>query len=83
MSSAVEIRPNPDGSIDEIAAEKCSVHIEQMSDDGWYMGIEASDGSFWQFWLGSKNRRSHVEFRHTETTSAAEMAKIKSSLPAS
>lgn len=66
----VEIRPNSDGSIDEIVARGCDLHIEQMSNDGWYIGIVASDGSAWQFWIGSKNRRSHVEVRHTETTPA-------------
>lgn len=69
--SPIEIRRNDDGSIDEICAGNLrSLHIEQMSNDGWYMGIEADDGSYWQFWFGAKNRRSHVEFRHTETTPA-------------
>ena len=62
----VEIRRNPDQSIDEICIDGGNVHIEQMSDDGWYMGVEAKDGSYWQFWFGSKNRKSHVEFRHVE-----------------
>lgn len=66
---AVEIRKVGD-AIDEICAERCTLHVEQMSADGWYMGIEASDGSYWQFWFGSKNRRSHVEFRHTEMSPA-------------
>ena len=70
MKQPVEIRPNDDGSIDEIVARGCNLHIEQMSNDGWYMEIETSDGSYWQFWFGSKNRKSHVEFRHTETTQA-------------
>jgi hypothetical protein len=67
MTDAVEIRRNSDGSIDEIVANGANLHIEQMSDDGWYMGLEMPDGSCWQFWFGAKNRRSHVEFRHTET----------------
>jgi hypothetical protein len=71
MKPAVEIRcPAGPGIIDEIVAHDCNVHVEQMSADGWYMGIEASDGSTWQFWFGSKNRRSAVEFRHTETSPA-------------
>ena len=32
--------------------------------------LAAKDGSYWQFWFGSKNRRSAVEFRHTETSPA-------------
>jgi len=67
----VEIRRNPDGSIDEIVAHGANLHVEQMSDDGWFMGLDMPDGSYWQFWFGSKNRKSHVEFRHTETTPGA------------
>lgn len=64
MPNPIEIRRNPDGSIDEIIADG-KIHIEQMSNDGWYMGIDLPDGSYWQFWVGSKNRRSPVEFLHT------------------
>ncbi len=68
---AVEIRcPDGPGIIDEIVAHGCDLHIEQMDAAGWYMGIEASDGSYWQFWFGSKNRRQPVEFRHTEMSPA-------------
>lgn len=65
---AVEIRRNPDGSIDEIVAHGADLHIEQMSDDGWYMGLQMPDGTDWQFWFGSKNGKSHVVFRHLETS---------------
>ncbi len=65
--AAVEIRRNDDGSIDEIVAKAANLHIEQMSNDGWFMGLDMPDGSYWRFWFGSKNRKSHVEFRHTET----------------
>src|SRR5687768_15604762 len=66
-AEAVEVRRQGDG-IDEIVARNCSLHIERMSDHGWFVGVEGSDGSYWQFWLGAKNGRSHVEARHTETT---------------
>lgn len=69
---AVEIRPDDSGAIDEIVAHGCNLHVEQMSADGWYMGIEGKDGSYWQFWFGSKNRKAAVEFRHTEMVSAEE-----------
>lgn len=72
MKPAVEIRRNPDQSIDEICIDGGSVHIEQMDDSGWFMGVEGKDGSYWQFWFGAKNRKSHVEFRHTETVTAEE-----------
>lgn len=68
----VEIRRSPDGSIDEIVAKAADLHIEQMTGDGWFMGLDMPDGSYWQFWFGSKNRKSHVEFRHTETITKAE-----------
>ena len=71
MSEAVEIRKQND-AIDEIIIHGGVVHIEQMTNDGWYMGVEASDGSYWQFWFGAKNRKSHVEFRHTEMITAEE-----------
>jgi len=67
MKPAVEIRPNDDGSIDEIIAKNCAIHIEQMSIDGWVMSITGSDGSRWYFWLGSKDRESQVEVLHTKT----------------
>ncbi len=55
----VEIRRNPDDSIDEIVAHGCDLHIEQMSADGWFMEIMADDTSY-RFWFGAKNRKSHV-----------------------
>jgi hypothetical protein len=42
--------------IDEIVIHDCTVHIEQMSDDAWWIGIDLADGSYWEgnFWtLGS------------------------------
>lgn len=75
--AAVEIRPDSKGAIDEIIAKNCTIHIEQMSANGWYMGIDGADGSYWQFWFGSKNRKAAVEFRHTEMVSADEMQNRK------
>lgn len=73
-SVPVEIREKPIGSIDEIVINGCNVHIEQMSNDGWFMGVAAPNGDYWQFWFGSSNRKSHVEFRHTEFTPAKPIA---------
>ncbi|BBB99364.1 hypothetical protein [Bradyrhizobium elkanii] len=64
-SPPVEVRKQND-AIDEICIDGGAVHIEQMSPDSWFMGVEARDGSYWQFWFGAKNRKSHVEFTHTE-----------------
>ena len=57
-----------DGAIDEIIIRRSDVHIEQMSAGGWFMGVDACDGSHHHFWFGATNGKSHVEFRHTETT---------------
>lgn len=35
----VEVRTNDDGTLDEIVAKGVTVHIEQMSDTEWWMGI--------------------------------------------
>lgn len=64
----LEIRRNDDGTIDEVVADGVSVHLEQMSTDGWFLGIDAPDGRYWQFWLGAKNSRSAVVVRHTESS---------------
>lgn len=76
----VEIRcPEGPGVIDEIVAKNVGIlHVEQMSDDGWFMGLDMQDGSYWQFWFGSKNRKAHVEFRHTETVSPEENRRLMS-----
>ena len=34
-----EVRLNTDGSIDEICVPRCAVHLEQMSDGFWWMGL--------------------------------------------
>jgi len=65
MVEAVEVRRQND-EIDEVVAQNCGLHIERMSEHGWFIGIEGADGSYWQFWLGAKNMRSHVEVRHSE-----------------
>jgi len=64
---SVEIRKNDDGSIDEVIANGCAIHLEQMDKNAWYLGIDASDGSHWQFWMGA-NGNCHVMVRHTEMT---------------
>jgi hypothetical protein len=63
----LEIRRNPDGTIDEIVSERCAVHIEQMDNARWFMSLDTPDGTQYRFWLGSKNGKSHVVFRHDET----------------
>lgn len=38
--SPLEIRNNKDGSLDEIVCSDAFVHLEQMSDNNWWMAIE-------------------------------------------
>lgn len=76
MKQAVEIRKDDRGAIDEIIIHG-SVHIEQMTPDGWFMGVEGEDGSYWQFWFGSKNGRAAVDIRHTEHLTPEENARLK------
>ena len=35
----IEIRRNTDGSLDEIVAENCDIHLEQMDTGHWWLGI--------------------------------------------
>jgi len=35
----IEVRRNPDGSLDEIVANNCFFHLEQMSDGHWWMAV--------------------------------------------
>jgi len=70
--SVIEIRTNDDGSIDEIIARDCTMYIEQLSDNDWFLGIEAADGSYWQFWFGARNGKSFVDVKQTEMVPAEE-----------
>jgi hypothetical protein len=62
----VEIRDDDMGRLDEIIAHGCTVHVERMNKNSWFLGITASDGSYWQFWFGAEGRR--VECQHREMT---------------
>lgn len=39
--------PNGGGDIDEIVIHNCTVHIEQMDDNYWWIGIDLDDGTQW------------------------------------
>lgn len=55
----VDIRRNPDGSVDEILADGYDVHIEQMDGCRYWMQI-GND----VFWFESTRK---ISLRHTET----------------
>ena len=39
----IEIRRNRDGSLDEVVAQNVFVHLEQMADNAWWMGVSTPD----------------------------------------
>jgi len=63
----VEVCDDDRGDLDEIFADAPRfVHVERMSGNSWFLSITDRDGFYWQFWFGSKNRRSRVDFTHRE-----------------
>ncbi|HUP62429.1 MAG TPA: hypothetical protein VNA69_18635 [Thermoanaerobaculia bacterium] len=41
----IEIRRNADGSLDEVVATNVNVHVEQMAENAWWVGVSAADDS--------------------------------------
>jgi hypothetical protein len=41
----IEIRRNRDGSLDEVVAQNVFVHLEQMADNSWWMGVSTPNDS--------------------------------------
>lgn len=41
----IEIRRNRDGSLDEVVAQNVFVHLEQMADNSWWMGVSTPDNA--------------------------------------
>ncbi len=54
-----EVRLNYDESIDEIVANNVSVHVEQMDDGLWWMGITRSDGV--RLLVNFFTKRAHIK----------------------
>lgn len=52
-----------ENDIDEIVIYDCTVHVEQMSDRCWWIGITTSDGASWMgnFTCDSRGRMSFSE----------------------
>jgi len=48
MKPAIEIRRDDHGNIDEIFADLCTVHIEQMNVDALFIEIVTNDGTSWR-----------------------------------
>jgi len=51
----IRVLRNPDGSLDEILAEACDVHLEQMDDRTWWLAIE-QDGERQVIWFRGVER---------------------------
>ena len=59
MKASWEVRRNDDGTIDEIVAEGCVIHLEQMDKGSWYLGLYADhspNASLLQVDIVSKKR---------------------------
>lgn len=41
----IEIRRNADGTLDEIVANDVFVHLEQMAENSWWMGVSTPDNA--------------------------------------
>lgn len=41
----IEIRRNRDGSLDEVVAQNVFVHLEQMANNSWWMGVSTPDNA--------------------------------------
>jgi hypothetical protein len=55
----MEIRRNPDNSIDEIVANGASVHIEDMGGGEWFLRID--EGDRWWIFFQHKGKWSLFE----------------------
>ena len=56
------------GCIDEIVIDNAAVHIEQMSDSCWWIGIDLPDGTYW---AGNfHTRRAPIQFTEQESNVA-------------
>jgi hypothetical protein len=77
-STDLRISPREDGTLDEVfVAEPVNVHLEQMADDHWWMGIDLADGSQMMvtLWTGGAkgNRRGSRIFARVEHEKPSEI----------
>jgi hypothetical protein len=54
-TDAIEVRRNSDGSLDEVVADGCSVHLEQMDGCAWFLAVER-DGHEAKVWFRSTRK---------------------------
>jgi hypothetical protein len=53
-------------TIDEIVISDCTVHIEMMSDQQWWIGITRADGGYWAGNFSTVSSRSRMRFTEQE-----------------
>ncbi len=56
----IEARLNKDGSLDEIVGKGCSVHLEQMEKNVWWMEIDDGENRI-HVWLRKDGGAFHRE----------------------
>lgn len=55
----MRIETRDDGTLDEVVVDHpVSVHLEQMEDDSWWLGIDIGDGDPLVVWLGTRGRKA-------------------------
>lgn len=52
----MEIRRNPNGTIDEVIADDVSVHFEQMDKGAWWLSLRKKSGEEWFVHFTTKNQ---------------------------
>jgi hypothetical protein len=66
-----EVRLNHDGSVDEVVASNCDIHIEQMDDGHWWIGISAGPKRMWASISKCYNR---IDTMHVNLSSKSKVA---------
>ena len=63
---SLEIRPNDDGTLDEICASGiANLHMEQMDADTYWMRLDYADGSADVIWMHRRRvREDGMRFMH-------------------
>jgi hypothetical protein len=77
MSERVEIRRNPDGSVDEVIArmENGFVHIEQLSENQWWVGLQLNKEEWRIVW--STRRSAPIDIFVENETDPDEWDKLE------
>lgn len=62
-----EIRTNPDGTLDEVVASNAKfVHLEQMSPNQWWLGLDTGGNQRITIWFTARGRAKVEAFAELE-----------------